>query len=56
MLHENPTALTGMTDEVKSSTFEFSGIISLGGSMGVYEDIEWIPTELELLRVAVGAG
>ena len=55
-LHENPNALEGMASSIESGAFEFSGIVSLGGSMGAYEDIEWIPVELALMRAAVHAG
>lgn len=55
-LHENPKALEGLAGSIERGAFEFSGIVSLGGSMGAYEDIEWIPVELALMRAAVSAG
>lgn len=43
-------------DPVPQSAADFSGLVFLGGYMGVHDDLPWIPHELALIREADARG
>jgi hypothetical protein len=63
-LHETSSGAQMIVETVAScggytsDSFPFAGIVSLGGSMGAYEDADhvWMPIEKQILRDAVAAG
>jgi hypothetical protein len=63
-LHESPSGAQAVVDRVAacggwaSDCLPFAGIVSLGGSMGAYEDADyaWMPVEKRILRDAVTSG
>jgi GMP synthase-like glutamine amidotransferase len=43
-------------DPVPASPDDYSGLVFMGGPMSVNDDLPWIPSSLDLIRMAVAAG